>query len=126
MQIKFDKVFFTYNANSPFSVSALTDINLSLNENNITEICMVFIDYICWFHIHNEKVYWWNKFSFSILIYMNNFIYVIVLKIKISKNKQSQNNLNNENNNYYLHDNIFHRNNFECFHCYFYPHHNFH
>ena len=38
MQIKFNHVFFTYNANSPFSVNALTDINLDLNENNITAI----------------------------------------------------------------------------------------
>lgn len=38
MQIKFNHVFFTYNIDSPFSVNALTDINLDLNENNITAI----------------------------------------------------------------------------------------
>lgn len=38
MQIKFNNVFFTYNVDSPFSVNALTNVNLSLTENNITAI----------------------------------------------------------------------------------------
>lgn len=38
MQIKFNHVNFTYNVNSPFAVNALSDINLELNENNITAI----------------------------------------------------------------------------------------
>ncbi|MCQ2795464.1 MAG: ATP-binding cassette domain-containing protein [Bacilli bacterium] len=38
MQIKFNHVFFTYNADSPFKVEALKDINLELSENNITAI----------------------------------------------------------------------------------------
>lgn len=38
MQIKFNNVNFTYNVDSPFSVNALSNINLELNENNITAI----------------------------------------------------------------------------------------
>lgn len=38
MQIKFNNVNFTYNVDSPFSVNALSNVNLELNDNNITAI----------------------------------------------------------------------------------------